>query len=80
LTKHHFRNKSYITGNGDWGTSDQVIIFDPDMLSVQQWKNLDNLPDGAKLVYVREILTKRNYFIRAIEKEYQQPLTVKEDD
>ena len=47
---------SYVTVDGNYG-SDEVLLFDYDSLTKEQWELLGELPDEERIKYVRAIIS-----------------------
>ncbi len=47
---------AYVSNYGNWG-QEEVIVFDSDALTEEQWEMLDELPDYEKMLYVEAVLT-----------------------
>lgn len=45
----------YVSVDGNYGV-DEVIVFDNDSLTEEEWATLDELSDYEKLPYVRTVL------------------------
>jgi hypothetical protein len=50
------QDHAFVTDDGAWSQAAEVIIFDPNQLTEEQWITLDELPDSQKLSYVEAIL------------------------
>lgn len=46
---------AYVSEYGNWG-QEQVLVFDENILTEEQWENLDILPDRDKMSYVKAII------------------------
>jgi hypothetical protein len=46
---------AYVSNYGNWGQED-VIVFEDDDLTEEQWEMLDELPDYEKMPYVEAVL------------------------
>lgn len=46
---------AYVTADGNYG-GDDLLIFDRDALTEQQWEELGNLTDSDRIAYVQRIL------------------------
>lgn len=46
---------AYVSNYGNWG-QEEVIVFEDDDLTEEQWEMLDELPDYEKMLYVEAVL------------------------
>lgn len=46
---------AYVSEYGNWG-QEQVLVFDKDLLTEEQWEVLDVLTDYDKMPYVKAII------------------------
>ena len=46
---------AYVSEYGNYG-AEEVVTFGEDLLTAEQWENLDILPDNERITYVKLIL------------------------
>lgn len=46
---------AYVSNYGNWG-QEEVIVFNDEDLTEEQWEMLDELPDYEKMLYVEAVL------------------------
>ena len=53
-------NTGYVSFDGNYGASADVLVFDNDSLTLQQWETLGELYDNSRYEYVEAILAGKN--------------------
>lgn len=59
---------SFVTEGGEYGSA-EVVTFDRDDLSPEQWENLGEIADSDRIKYVEAILENDGVLIAEIERE-----------
>lgn len=47
---------SWISEDGSFSQSNELITFDPDLLTERQWEIVDNLSDSERIIYAIAII------------------------
>ena len=50
-----YAGSAYVTADGNYG-GDDILIFDRDALTEQQWEELGSQTDSDRIVYIQRIL------------------------
>lgn len=50
-----YAGTGYVTADGNYG-GDDILIFDRDALTEQQWEELGSQTDSDRIVYIQRIL------------------------
>ena len=61
---------AFVSADGDYGQG--VIIFEPDLLTDEQWERVTDLHDSDRADYVSAILTGNEEAIAEFEKEWEE--------
>jgi hypothetical protein len=51
-------NIGYVSYDGNYGAEADLLVFDSDALTLQQWETLGELDDNSRYDYVRAVLNK----------------------
>jgi len=58
---------SFVTEDGEYGSSDDLALFDRNDLTTEQWENLGEISDTDRIKYVQAILEKDDVLITKME-------------
>lgn len=61
---------AFVSMDGDYGQG--IIVFDPDLLTEEQWDNMTELHDNDRAVYVAAILQNDTTVIEEIEADIDE--------
>jgi hypothetical protein len=56
MKKYLVKTIAFVTEYGDWGREHNIIIFNDDNLTEEQWDTLADLPDSMKLSYAKAVM------------------------
>ena len=56
MSKYKLTNTAWISEDGSWSSNNQLITFDPDLLTEEQWDRLAELSDYDRIEYVMSII------------------------
>ena len=60
---------AWVTNDGEYNGSSDVLVFDYDQLTPEQWDNLENMSDSLRFEYVDAILCGRTTEVELLESE-----------
>ena len=60
---------SFVTEDGEYGSSDDLALFDRNDLTTEQWENLGEISDTDRIKYVQAILEKDDVLITKMESD-----------
>jgi hypothetical protein len=55
MSYDEIRNVGYVSYDGNYGAEADLLVFDTDSLTLQQWETLGELNDGSRYEYVQAI-------------------------
>jgi hypothetical protein len=58
---------AWVTNDGEYNGSSNIVEFDYDDLTPEQWENLENMVDYLRIDYVEAILAGRTDDVKSIE-------------
>ena len=61
---------AFVSADGDYGQG--IIIFEPDLLTDEQWERVTDMHDSDRATYVSAILTGDEEAIAEFEKEWEE--------
>ena len=57
---HLLNNVGYVSYDGNYGEQADLLVFDNDSLTPQQWETLGEINDNARYEYVEAIFNKKD--------------------
>ena len=58
---------AWVTNDGEYNGSSNIIEFDYDALTPEQWENLEGMADSDRFDYVEAIIAENDATVRLIE-------------
>jgi hypothetical protein len=56
MSKKHYVGTAWVSEDGSFSYNNQLVTFDPNALTEQQWETLDTLNDYDRIEYVLAVI------------------------
>lgn len=64
-----YREWGWVTDFGEYNANNAVYVFNPELLSKEQWNNVGELPESYRLVYIMAVVSNNQPVIDELEAE-----------